>query len=363
MSTLSVLPLEVQKANRKKICDAIRGPHLYFRHVKDPVQARLHDAIDFQHQPSVFLFGNPHIDNYARTNTGIGMIDFDSAMDGPYLCDLFSLMLSVQLRREDFHALANSKLMQSVLDGYLHCLNDSKQDYQIYQPLAEQTIEPWRESVEAYIAHGKKWAKKLTKFPIATDDPIILNILSQYYSNLNGSDWQDHFRLVSAGHGVGSMGRLHHLIVLQSLATKQLKLIDIKHTRNYILPHWPHHQFYHHHFDHDAKRMIAASQLHAPGVSGEESYATYQGVTYWGCELPIINLKIKGLLSDEQAREFSFAVGTQIGKSHAQSAKSITDITAHLAAHQQALFDVVAMTHEAILQSWERYVDFYQKHY
>src|SRR3990172_1463522 len=75
-------PWEDNKKVREEICHEIKGPHIFFRRLKTHIQARFAELVDLNNISQVFLHGSPHLDNYARTNTGCGMIDFDRAHVG-----------------------------------------------------------------------------------------------------------------------------------------------------------------------------------------------------------------------------------------------------------------------------------------
>lgn len=361
MNLFCLHPWTVTKKNRVKITDNETGPHLFLRHNKDALQAYLSQRIDFSQLPKVFLYGNPHIDNYARTNTGCGMVDFDSAMHGPYLIDVFSLLISVHLRLSQQDYRLDPACTDAFLAGYLETLANPNDGYQSYQPLLEEIPEEWQLTAAAYLDNGKKWAKKLQKFPLPSDDPIINSILQQYFASRQQDGHEQDFIIKQAGQGIGSMGRVHNLIVLEHKKTHELQLIDIKHTKDYINLAWPHHQFYHHDFTHQGERMIAASQLHAPGVTDKEGVATLNGVQYWGCELPTINLKIKGLLNSKQAEQFSYAVGTQMGRSHALSSTDSKALMKHINTVYPQLLMIVKDALDELIKAWEYYCDIYHR--
>lgn len=355
-------PWDVKKKQAKKIATNELGAHLFLRHRKDAIQARLAECMDFSTIPHVFLYGNPHIDNYARTNTGCGMIDFDSAMYGPYIIDVFSLFMSVNLRYQMNSEEFDNTCAEAFLDEYLRAVSHPTDSFLSYSPLLKEEPETWQLSAEAYLEHNKKWAKKCRKNPLPTDDPMILELLRQYYLHRGEAGREQDYTIEMAGQGVGSMGRIHYLFVLKG-RDQQLQILDIKHTKNYLNLTWPHHRFYHHDFSHEGQRMIAASELHAPGITHQESYATLHGIQYWGCELPTINMKINGMLNHEQAVDFCRAMGSQMGRSHCLSLQNVTPVALQKDIQQRlpSLMQHGQHIRAELLAGWQHFRDIYEK--
>lgn len=315
---------------RKRILDDELGPHWYFRCIKAPLRARFHQLMDNSVVPRAFLFGSPHIDNYAKTDTGCGMIDFDRAYIGPYAWDLVCLILSVSLRQEQYRfSLIDSKVLDALLVGYTKGLVLGDEPFSVYKPLSGLKPKKWQKNIDAYIQKNKKWAKKMSQNPVPSSDPLMVELMQQYLQNLSTVENPKDYQLVKAGRCLGSLGRVHNILLAKHRRTGKHRLIDMKHTCSYHDANWLHDKFYISDFDHDGKRMITASECHAPGVTADESYATVNGVQYWGRSVPLQNEKIKKNLNLSEQLEFCYAVGTQLGKSHGQSGE-LYKIQAHV---------------------------------
>ncbi len=315
-------PCDDSPKAQKQIQKADTGLHHYFRRVKEGVQTLFASQFDYENTPNVFVFGSPHIDNYAKTNTGIGLIDFDRAYWGPYAWDLFVVLLSLSLRQAKSPTdYLKKSVTQNFLDGYLQAYSQPEDNFSIYQPLADQKPKAWQLDGNAYLSAEKKWAKKLFQHPLPADDAYLKALVKGFIEHSDDKTSFASFKILHAGRAPGSMGRVHNIIALEQSKTKQIRLIDIKPTKDYLINQYSYNQFYKNLFNHDGIRMIAASDLHAPGITGLESYLTLNGIEYWGRELPTINIKIKGNLDREQQEHYAYAVGTQIGRSHGLSIK------------------------------------------
>lgn len=358
-------PWDDKKGLREKICDERVGAHVFFRRIKEHVQARFEELIDHSEIRPVFLFGSPHIDNYTLTNTGCGLIDFDRAHQGPYLWDLLVMLLSLSLRQaETLESFCDSKVSDSLLAGYQWGLQNQQEQFKVFKPLADLTPKPWQCSTKAYWQSQKGWVGKALIKPISVDDAIIKELVAQYFTNRHEQDKAVNYKILAAGRGVGSFGRVHNIIVLEPHETdNDLKILDIKHTRYYLDPTWQYNQWYSHDFSHEGERMIAASKQHAPGVTENESYATVNGIQYWAREVPILNSKIKGRLKQSDAEAFAYAAGTQIGRSHGISVGN------NLKQHEQdlckqfpELTKATSQIHQEFMAGWHAYKKDVEEH-
>jgi len=357
-------PWDDDVKTRQKLADPQAGAHHYFRRVKEGVQQLFSKHFDYENTPKVFVFGSPHLDNYAKTNNGIGLIDFDRSYVGPYAWDLFVVLFSLSLRQQQgLDSYLKRSVVEALLSGYLQGYQQPENNYAVYEPLAKKKAKPWQLSAETYLDANKKWAKKLTQHPLPTDDPVLQSLVKQFIKHCAVYDLPrqiNHFRgfeIFEAGRAMGSLGRAHNIIVLKHPKTKQSRILDIKQTKNYLTSTYQYNQHYQNPFIHEGIRMIAASDLHAPSVTGIESYATVNDIQYWGRELPTTNLKIKNNLDQEQQREYAFAVGTQIGRSHALSIKKRhrKALLKHLDQHYSTINQAAKTIQKQLLIAWKYY--------
>ena len=349
---------------RRKVLDPEFGPHRFLRHIKAPIRERLAQLLPHHNCPLTLLFGSPHIDNYVRTNTGIGLADFDRAITGPYISDWCYSLLSLSLKQQSGpkQPLPPS-IYQAFYFGYLEGINNPEQPYPVFHSLASYQPKKWELDASLYLSKGKGWVKKSQEQPIPTDDPLLLTLLESFFSNQHQTNWQQYYDVLYAGLAKGSLGRSHTIVALAETTTghtqNDVLLLDLKPALNYRNPDWSHHKWYSHQFSHEGQRMVKASRLLAPNVTANESYATVNGVQYWGRELPSLNQKIKNLLDIDSLQQLAQAMGWQIGKGHANAnaadLATIAAINEHISLNQERIYRSVETIRGELLQAWEYY--------
>jgi hypothetical protein len=85
---------------RPALVDRLREtPHNYFRFVNRPFSEAVCGLFDDDQGslPDVNLHGDAHIEQYAVTSLGRGLVDFDDAARGPYVVDLVRFGVSLEL--------------------------------------------------------------------------------------------------------------------------------------------------------------------------------------------------------------------------------------------------------------------------
>lgn len=245
------------------------------------------------------------------------MIDFDRAYYGPYAWDIACFFVSLSLRQLDAIAKPlSTKVTNAFESGYHFGLTLGQSNFISYAPLANKPQKPWQRDTSTYLSANKKWAKKLDEHLIDNDDPLIVELATQYLTNLDTKRDLSGYTIFHAGRVAGTMNREHNLIVLKKKGNHELLFVDIKPTRHYLSSKWSHNRWYYSPFQHDGQRMIAASKMLAPGITTGESYATVKETMYWGRNIPLQNKKIRGNLSAHEQAEFAYAVGTQLGRGH-----------------------------------------------
>lgn len=344
---------------RHKLLDPQKGLYLYFRRIKTPIQARFAELMDHHTLPQVFLHGSPHVDNYAKTLSGAGIIDFDRAHYGPYAWDLVCLLLSVTLRETTAQLHFSRKMVgQALHEGYQQGFHFPEQGYREYTPLAHAHPKLWEQTTQSYLQANKKWAKKLRHGAISIDDPVALEILRQYFASRKESIQLNHYRVTEIAYCSGTFGRSRFLIALQPQDRSQdALLLDMKQTKDYMIRAWPHHRWYHNPFDHQGQRMIAAAQLYAPACAIGEGYATVNGVEYWGRQIPTLNRKPAKLISVAEQVDFAYAAGSQVGRGHRLSLQHITErsFMHHVENHFDEIVSVTRQIHHELLATWQAY--------
>lgn len=316
----SLLGLDSSHADRlTKILDnRDKAQFLFFRLIGPRLQKRLNSMFQLESVPPVFIHGNPHIDNFARTLTGAGMVDFDRSRLGPYVWDILRFLSSLHLRKDSpGKSFLSKKVLDYFFDGYHNHFDNSDLHYEI--PFFIKTIIPKKHELTcmAYAEKEGKWVKRLRKNPLRKDDKKALEIFKLYLESRNEERLLRIFEISEIGTSVGSLGKTHyiyHLVPTKGEESRDHILIDIKETYTEEDDNW-----FKNPTEHHGLRMIKASNLYAPGVEQRLGHCTYKNVQFWGREIPIFNTKIKDALNEIEQRDLAYCVGTQLGRGHRRS--------------------------------------------
>lgn len=209
----------------------------YFRFINVPFSDAVCD--DFRDElpamPTVNLHGDAHLEQYAVTPTGSGLVDFDDSSTGPAILDLVrfaaSLRIAATERGEDGDA-----AVQRFFDGYRDALTD---------PDTVAPVPPFVEEVRAGFAPNRQaFLDTATALMSPVDDNVEGELLAAVEAYADGvraaseatlSD--HHFDVVAAGTiDVGSGSRLDQkfLVRLQaeSLAPDDDVIVEFKEVRD-----------------------------------------------------------------------------------------------------------------------------------
>lgn len=342
---------------RKKVMKDNLGPHSLLRRLKAPIRERLAELLPHHNCPRTFLFGSPHLDNYVRTNSGVGLADFDRALIGPYVSDWCYSLLSLALKQADGADRALPDMaFQAFVEGYQQGLNKPNQAWPIWQPLAKAKTKDWELDPRLYLESEQGWAKKARKNPIPTDDRLLEQLLTAFFASQQQPKWQKDKQVVFAGIAKGSLGRIHTIVGLTDEAGA-VALFDLKPALDYRNQTWPHMQWYGHDFAHEGERMCHASQKLAPGVTTGEGFATVNGCQYWGRQLPTLNRKIKHLLSATDIIELAEVMGWQMGRGHAHASgeKTAKALLEHSNNNAEQIYRSIDVIRTELLEGWRYY--------
>jgi hypothetical protein len=101
------------------------GPHAYFRFMNRPFARLACERFADVDLPPVTLHGDAHIEQYAVTDLGRGLTDFDDSSSGPAMVDLLRFGTSLRLAaRERGWESASDRLWARFWSGYRHALLD-----------------------------------------------------------------------------------------------------------------------------------------------------------------------------------------------------------------------------------------------
>ena len=345
-----------KKNLRKKLLSPETGPYLFFRRNKTGVQALLAEYMAHDQVPQVFLHGSPHIDNYAKTEQGYGMIDFDRAYIGPYLWDLACVLLAIALRNpETYRQPLSAKIKETFIGTYEDALQHPDRPYLPYQPLELITPKRWEIDPDLYLEDKHKWAKQLHEAKLPEKDPIADALFQGYRLHLEDKALLTGYHVKQRARAAGSFGRKRYLFLLTH-ADKTPCLLDMKETKNYLNWDWPHLAYYHSPFQHEGERMRHAAKIYAPGLAKGESYATVNGIQYWGRTIPFLNRKPAKCFSLDDQISFAYSAASQLARGHALAVHQ-TDpdrLLAHLHTQWATLNKQIEAIKTALFAVWEQ---------
>ncbi len=123
---------------RPALVDRLRAtPHNYFRFVNRPFSeavCRLFEDVQGG-LPDVNLHGDAHIEQYAVTSLGRGLVDFDDSARGPYVIDLVRFGVSLELAARQRGWRVGGRAFDAFLQGYRDALANPSLDRPPYRTI------------------------------------------------------------------------------------------------------------------------------------------------------------------------------------------------------------------------------------
>lgn len=311
--------------------------------------------------PLVFLHGNPHLDNFAKTAQGEAMIDFDRSRFGPYGWDLTrflaSLALKNQISKEADGTFAEGggisvRLREVFRDAYLTGFEGPFQNLLIPEVIPDFKPGESEKSTRSYLEANLNWAKKMRENPVFVSHPTVQALVELYFKGRNEFSELNHYHIEEAGTAVGSFGRTRILVVLSHKSSEGGDKILLEMKEAYQdpdrLPFF--NPFIHHGF-----RMIEASHLYAEGFEMRLSFLTWRHRQYWARQIPPFKSKLPKNLTESQRERLAYAVGVQLGKAHRKSIRDVTPqrLQAHLRDHFDSFTEVALRMNQEIRSQWE----------
>lgn len=343
--------------------DKDRGMFFYFRTSCIRMQERFSQLIDHSEMPIVFLHGNPHLENFVKTDKGAAMIDFDRSRYGVYAWDIVRLLASISLRKEKSGA-AKKFLPEIVVDyfyeGYLRSFNHADLNYK--QPTHLATVRPleWQKTVNGYLKNGGNWAKKLHDNVISTTHEWVQGVLTSYLESREELWLLEDYFVEKAAQAEGTMQNKRLLILLAPKIkdSGDKILLDIKTVYQDTDT-----EFYYNTYPHHGIRMIKAAEIYAPHIEDRLGYATYNGEQYWGRAIPSFSYKIKNRLDTTQMLDLAYCVGTQLGQAHRKSIKpeEVAKLNEHLAKNYKNFLKIAQQLSDEIVQAHGFYLETLKK--
>lgn len=293
--------------------------YLLFRIACPLMQRRLPKFVDLTKVPVTFIHGNPHLDNYVKTNRGSAMMDFDRSRMGPYCWDIIRFLGSLSLRRQEQDGFLDHRTVEYFLDAYItHFLNP---EIPAKQLKLLKSLEPqkWQSSTREYLKANRRWAKKMRENAISPKSEQAVVLLQKFFEARKEESLLQDYYIDELGHTPGSLGKKHFIYSLMPKnrdSRQDAIMMDIKEVyeekdNKFFFTPFPHH----------GQRMIEASRLYADGMEERQSFCTISNKQYWGRQIPSFAMKVKKDLDIEETHDFAYSVGSELGKGHRKGLK------------------------------------------
>jgi hypothetical protein len=297
--------------------------YLFFRMACPLMQSKLPKLLDLTKTPMTFIHGNPHLDNYVKTSRGSAMMDFDRSRIGPYAWDIIRFLSSVSLRRQDPDGFLDRRVVECFLDAYIvHFLNPEIPVKQL-KMLKNIGAEKWQATSRDYLRSNRRWARKMRENPIPVNGQVAGDLLKEFLTSRNELSLLDEYEISEVGLTPGSLGKKHWIYALMPKnpdSRLDAIILDIKEVYEE-----KDNKFFYSPCAHHGERMILASKIFADGMEERLGFCTYQGRQYWGRQIPSFAVKVKKFLNKNEQCDFSYSVGSELGKGHRKGLLNSSD--------------------------------------
>ncbi len=307
--------LTLNKQQEVRLAEAIESNSkpavLLFRILGPQLQRLFSNELDLTHVPRLLLHGNPHLDNYARTYNGAGLVDFDRSRVGPSLWDLTRALTSITFWSKEDQIIPDPKVISALFSSYEHALKDRLAYWETPDFLRQTRPKKFQFTPTHYLDGNKKWAKKVAQNLVDESEPFYINLFSAYTETLP-YDLSQSWTLSEIAEVSGSMGKRHYVYRLDPrMTTREPILLDIKETYTEEDT-----ELFTNPFTHQGERMVTASRLYSPGIEGGIGYCSLEGEEYWVRHIPTFSVKIPVGINQDQALQLAEAIGLQLGRGH-----------------------------------------------
>jgi hypothetical protein len=349
---LYLAPEDIDFQGNQRLLERLRGSaHGYFRFVNvmfsDQLCARFAD--DVQGLPSVNLHDDAHIEQYAVTDLGRGLTDYDDSSTGPGFLDLVRFGTSLRLTCEERGwGRDEQSILDEFLRGYREALDDP--ELEVDEPLlATQIRSAFTRDRTEFLAWADEITTELTaderrRFELATRE-YVAAMVEQHAELPRGF-----FTAKMIGThplGIGSALDRKYLIriegptadplddiVLEAKEVRDLSGIRcIGHTQNL-----------------DPFRVLVGQARIAYRPYPYLGYATIDGQTFWlhGWADNYHEMELTEIESPEILRAIAYDVGVQLGRGHVNQIAAPLDAQLRRA-QKTFLRDHAEHLHEAII--------------
>ncbi len=353
-------PQQDQLLNILNYQDNERGAFFYFRSMSIRMQERFAELIDQSDMPKVFLHGNPHIENFVVTDKGAAMVDFDRSRIGPYAWDIVRFLSSVALKnggKKVSNRFVSDIVLEYFVEGYLRSFHVPDLPFKQVSSMLYIMPKMWNKTTNEYLKNRGKWSLKMREHPLPKDNDMVQGVLRGYLESRGELSLLDDYEIEEAGQAMGSFGNRRMLVVLAPKDTTQELdriFLDLK-----TVYQDADNEFYYNPYPHHGQRMIHASELYAPGIELRLGFTTYNGIEFWGRQIPSFSIKLKDKMDTLQQLDLAFSVGSQLGQAHRKSLQdgaTPEQLDQHLRANYANFIKLGEQMNEELLRAHKQYL-------
>lgn len=284
---------------------------LLFRILGPQLQTRFTELIDLSAVPRLLLHGNPHLDNYARTYNGAGLLDFDRSRVGPSLWDVSRALSSITFWSEGDSLRPKQDVVECFAQAYIRAIEDRLVYWEVPDFLRKVKPKKFQLSAKKYLRSGKKWVKKIKDNLVDPEIEFYEGLFQAYLDTLPEGSLA-HWRIKEVAEVAGSMGKKHYVYRLKpNLKTRETILLDIKETYSEN-----DNEYFSNPFKQEGERMVTASRLYSPGLEEGIGYCRHESKDYWVRQIPTFSVKVPVGIVHDEALQLAQEIGTQLGRGH-----------------------------------------------
>jgi hypothetical protein len=360
MSKVPSVPFELNEQQVQRLQAAIsedKKPEvLLFRILGPQLQQRFTDLVDLSSVPRLLLHGNPHLDNYARTYNGAGLLDFDRSRVGPSLWDISRALCSITFWSEGDDLRPKQEIVDCFVNSYMRAIEDRLVYWEAPDFLRKVKPKKFQLSTQKYLSSGKKWVKKLKKNLVDPEGEFYEGLFQAYLDTLPEGSLK-HWTIKEVAEVAGSMGKKHYVYWLKpKLKSREAILLDIKETYSEV-----DNEHFSNPFEQEGERMVTASRIYSPGLEEGIGYCRYQTEDYWIRQIPTFSVKVPvGIIHDE-AMQLAQEIGIQLGRGHRvideiyNQGLAKQDLMNAIESQKTTLIDTCEQLNQEVMSTYEYY--------
>ncbi len=343
------------------------SPHGYFRFINILFSNEVCNRFSgmLRGTPSFNLHGDAHIEQYAVTDLGRGLTDFDDSSTGPAVIDLMRIGVSLHLacRQQNWREEAQS-LFDKFLEGYRAALKDPT--LRPPEPvLAQRVRTKFKVDRKKYF----KWVSSIMQALPAGEKEKVVEAMAPYFAAMYAEHSElsnNFFDVVDVGYlrmGIGSALDLKYLLRIRgSSANPEDDLVlEVKQVRNLtgigcITTAQ----------DADPFRVLLGQARIAYEPYNYLGYIRHEGATFW-VHAWVDNYKEleigKTTQSIEEMAEVAYDVGVQLGRGHTNQIAAPLDVQLRreqlslLASTEAQIKKMCLELTDEVVAAWELFCD------